>query len=61
MKKQNVNNKLVFGKKSVAELNSNEMQNVQGGSTPICIHQAVSQMTPAIVTSGLIGDQGNAN
>lgn len=61
MKKQNVNNKLVFDKKSVAELNSNEMQKVQGGSTPIYFHQAATQMTPAIITSGLIGDESNAN
>ena len=61
MKKKNVNNKLVFDKKSVAELNSNEMQKVQGGSTPIYFNQAATQMTPAIVTSGLIGDESNAN
>ncbi|MFC7774602.1 class I lanthipeptide [Flavobacterium sp. GCM10027622] len=61
MKKQIVNNQLTFEKKSVAELNSNELKNVQGGSSPICFPQAVSQMTPAIVTSGLIGDESNAN
>ena len=37
MKKQNPNNKLTFNKVAVVELNNKQMQDVDGGSTPICI------------------------
>ncbi|MEP6930632.1 MAG: class I lanthipeptide [Flavobacterium sp.] len=33
MKKQNPNNKLVFNKAAVAELNENELQEVNGGTS----------------------------
>ena len=36
MKKQNVNNKLAFNKVAVAELNDNQLHDVDGGSTPGC-------------------------
>ncbi|MFB3385981.1 class I lanthipeptide [Flavobacterium sp. LAR06] len=32
MKKQNSNNKLIFNKVAVAELNDNQLQDVKGGS-----------------------------
>jgi lactobin A/cerein 7B family class IIb bacteriocin len=37
MKKQNVNNKLAFNKVAVIELNDNQMYDVDGGTTPLCI------------------------
>ncbi|MET3017696.1 class IIb bacteriocin, lactobin A/cerein 7B family [Flavobacterium hydatis] len=37
MKKQNVNNKLAFNKVAVIELNDNQMHDVDGGTTPICV------------------------
>ena len=61
MKKSNQTFGLSFDKKSVAELNSNEMLKVQGGTSPLYYYQAASQMTPAIITSGLIGEENNAN
>ncbi|MCL9807394.1 class I lanthipeptide [Flavobacterium amniphilum] len=61
MKKQNVNSKLAFDKKSVAELNSKEMEDVLGGTNAFGYPQVVIYMTPAIFTSGLIGEEGNAN
>ncbi|HKX86620.1 MAG TPA: class I lanthipeptide [Flavobacterium sp.] len=61
MKKQNVNNQLAFNKASVAELNGNAMLKVQGGTNSNVLTQVISHMTPAIVTSGLIGNENNAN
>ena len=37
MKKQNPNNKLAFNKVAVVELNENQMHNVDGGTTSLCI------------------------
>ena len=37
MKKQNVNNKLVFNKVAVTELNDFQMIDVNGGATPVAI------------------------
>jgi hypothetical protein len=37
MKKQNINNKLAFNKVAVIELNDNQMYDVDGGTTPLCI------------------------
>ncbi|MET3017698.1 class I lanthipeptide [Flavobacterium hydatis] len=37
MKKQNVNNKLAFNKVAVIELNDNQMYDVDGGTTPLCV------------------------
>jgi lactobin A/cerein 7B family class IIb bacteriocin len=37
MKKQNLNNKLAFNKAAVVELNDNQLQNVNGGSTPTTV------------------------
>jgi lactobin A/cerein 7B family class IIb bacteriocin len=34
MKKQNANNKLVFNKAAVVELNDNQLQNINGGTSP---------------------------
>ncbi|WP_166921617.1 class I lanthipeptide [Flavobacterium poyangense] len=36
MKKQNPNNKLAFNKVAVVELNDNQMNDVDGGTTPVC-------------------------
>lgn len=52
---------LKFDRISVAELNSNELLHIQGGTNSSLLTQAVSQMTPAIVTSILIGKAGNAD
>jgi lactobin A/cerein 7B family class IIb bacteriocin len=37
MKKQNPANKLAFNKAAVTELNDNQMYDVDGGTTPVCI------------------------
>jgi lactobin A/cerein 7B family class IIb bacteriocin len=37
MKKQNPSNKLAFNKAAVTELNDNQMYDVDGGTTPVCI------------------------
>jgi hypothetical protein len=37
MKKQNVNNKLAFNKAAVTELNDFQMDNVNGGVTPVAV------------------------
>ena len=37
MKNQNQNSKLAFNKVAVVELNENQMHNVDGGSSPICL------------------------
>ncbi|WP_166921615.1 class I lanthipeptide [Flavobacterium poyangense] len=36
MKKQNATNKLAFNKVAVVELNDNQMNDVDGGTTPVC-------------------------
>jgi hypothetical protein len=41
MKKQNINNKLVFNKAAVAELNHSELLYVNGGSSTGCVCDAV--------------------
>ncbi len=40
--KQNVNNKLAFGKATVTELNDAQLTEVNGGSTPFCYGIIVS-------------------
>jgi lactobin A/cerein 7B family class IIb bacteriocin len=42
MKKQNVNNKLAFNKAAVIELNDNQLVDVNGGTTPVCVAAAAS-------------------
>jgi hypothetical protein len=37
MKSQSKNNKLAFNKAAVTELNDNQLQDVNGGSSPLCI------------------------
>ena len=37
MKKQNQNNKLAFNKVAVIELNDKQMDDVDGGTSPLCI------------------------
>jgi len=37
MKSQNKNNKLAFNKAAVTELNDNQLQDVNGGSSPVCL------------------------
>ncbi|WP_343696362.1 class I lanthipeptide [Flavobacterium sp.] len=37
MKNQNPNNKLTFNKVAVTELNDQQMHNVDGGTTSLCI------------------------
>jgi len=37
MKKQNVNNKLAFNKVAVAELNNDQLADINGGATPIFV------------------------
>lgn len=48
MKRQNVNNKLVFSKTAVAELNVNQMQEVNGGTSTITIGTTGSIVTTLI-------------
>ncbi len=50
MKTQNVNNKLAFNKAAVAELNANELTDVNGGSLLVSIVVAV---TGAAVGAGI--------
>jgi hypothetical protein len=42
MKKQNPKNKLAFNKAVVAELNDNQMHDVDGGTTPVCLPITIS-------------------
>ncbi len=42
MKTQNVNSKLKFDKNSLVELNDNQLNDVNGGSSPFCIGIIVS-------------------
>jgi len=42
MKTQNVNSKLKFDKNSLVELNDNQLQDVNGGSSPFCTGIIVS-------------------
>jgi len=42
MKSQNKNNKLAFNKAAVTELNDNQLQDVNGGSSPLCIGVIIS-------------------
>ena len=37
MKTQNVNNKLRFDKNSLIELNEEQLTDVNGGTTPVCV------------------------
>ena len=37
MKTQNVNNKLRFDKNSLVELNEEQLTDVNGGTTPVCV------------------------
>jgi len=37
MKKQNPSNKLAFNKVAVTELNDKQMNDVDGGTTPVCV------------------------
>ena len=37
MKTQNVNNKLRFDKNSLVELNEEQLTDVTGGTTPVCV------------------------
>jgi hypothetical protein len=48
MKKQNVNNKLAFKKVAITELNDNQLNDIQGGTSYICSAVAV------IFTAGVI-------
>jgi hypothetical protein len=45
MKKQNQNNKLAFNKAAVAELNDNQMHDVDGGTTPVCLPITIIVLT----------------
>jgi hypothetical protein len=45
MKKQNVNNKLAFNKVAVTELNDNQMHDVDGGSSPVCLPSSIFIIT----------------
>jgi hypothetical protein len=45
MKKQNTINKLAFNKVAVAELNDNQMHDVDGGTTPICLPISIIVIT----------------
>ncbi|WP_409025083.1 class IIb bacteriocin, lactobin A/cerein 7B family [Flavobacterium sp.] len=42
MKKQNGINKLAFNKVAVAELNENQLQDVNGGTSPLCVGIIIS-------------------
>jgi hypothetical protein len=42
MKTKNVNNKLAFNKAAVTELNDAQLQDVNGGSSPLCIGIIIS-------------------
>ena len=57
MKKHNVNNKLAFNKAAVAELNSAELTNVNGGSVTIGV--AVAVVVATIKVMEYIQEQQN--
>jgi len=42
MKKQNPNNKLVFNKVAVTELNDDQMHDVDGGTFPLCFSVTIA-------------------
>lgn len=54
MKKQNIN-KLAFKKAGIIELNDNQMYEVDGGSTPVCVATAASSAGCAGVASAALG------
>ena len=52
MKKQNVNNKLVFKKNDLVELNDNQLSDVNGGGTPLIIGTILATVFIAGVIQG---------
>lgn len=48
MKNKNENNRLVFNKLAVTELNDNQMYDVDGGTSPACIWAAVESFAATI-------------
>ena len=42
MKSQNTNNKLTFNKSSLTELNDNQLNNIEGGTSPLSIAVGVT-------------------
>jgi hypothetical protein len=53
MKKQNVNNKLAFGKATVVELNDAQIGEVNGGTTPACAWAAAQAAASSVACVGL--------
>ncbi|MBP2832400.1 class IIb bacteriocin, lactobin A/cerein 7B family, partial [Aquimarina sp. U1-2] len=53
MKSQNVNNKLRFDKNALVELNDEQLTEVNGGTTPVCVGVIIG-ITASIVIDNLM-------
>ena len=53
MKTQNVNNKLRFDKSSITELNDNQLNNIEGGTTTVICSIAVTVVVYSLVKQAI--------